>query len=701
MAEPSSYQTSRRRRVRNRTVTLAINVGGGGVIALIVLMLAYLVYVVSPLAGSSRVGEPLAQNLDIPSRLVSQADGRLWSLPAPETDADGEADLYPPLSSGRRAVQLRGDRVHVFDLFLRLDGLDAELPGAAVARWRFAVDTPGIRPQTLAMDSTDNRLLLTYTDQQGTLHGVSVSFSPDQAPGLLRHQRPSPGRDASLLLDGRSNSVLIIQGDRYARWSFRGDGSARLAGGQLAGLKVPVVSVAWGPARDTLLVADGQGRLHRFDAVRSHLPRLGPSRQLSVVPRWIGSEAMRRVSFVADAEGELVFLVPGSGEELYRGSLEGFDERGELHLSDDGAYLYQTGAGILQRWPVANRYPETGWRSLWLVQWFAAYEEPTQVWHPDGDSVGVLSKYSLSPLLYGTFKAALYAMVLALPVALGSAVYVGYFLSLRMRNRFKPAIEMLEAFPTVVLGFLAGLWLAPLLINYLAVILLLPVLLIGAPLLLAAAHMALQHLSPRFVRRPPRLALVAVAYLLGIVGLSYYGDTLALWVFGGPVQDWMWEEFGLQYDQRNALLVGIAMGLAVVPTIFTLVEDAIHAVPRGLSDGSLALGATRWQSLARVVLPAAAPAILSAVLIGFARGLGETMIVLLATGNTPLMEMDIFSGLQSLSAAVASELPEASVGGVQYRLLFLAALVLFGLTFVFNTIAELFRQRLRYVYDAH
>lgn len=701
MAESISYRTSRRRRARNRTVTLAINVGGGGVIALIVLMLAYLLYVVSPLAGSSRVGEPLVQSIDSASLLVSKADGHLWNLPALAGDGGDAESLHPPRSSGHRAVQLRGERVHVFDLFLRLDGLDAELPRAAMARWRFAVDAPGIQAQTLAMDSTDDRLLLTYTDGQGILHGVSVSFTPDRAPDLLRYQRPSPGPKAFLLLDGRSNSVLIVQGDRYARWRFGDEGSARLVGGQLAGLNVPVASVAWGPARDTLLVADMEARLHRFDAVRSHLPRLGPSRQLSLVPRWIGSEAMRRVSFVAGADGELVFMVPGSGEELYRGRLEGFDERGELHLSDDGAYLYQAGVGLLQRWPVANRYPETGWRSLWLNQWFAAYEEPTHVWHPDGDAVGVLSKYSLSPLLYGTFKAALYAMVLALPVALGSAVYVGYFLSPRMRNRFKPAIEMLEAFPTVVLGFLAGLWLAPLLINYLAVILLLPVLLIGVPLLLAAAHMALQLLSPRFVRRPPRLALVAVAYLLGIVGLSHYGDTLALWVFDGPVQDWMWEEFGLQYDQRNALLVGIAMGLAVVPTIFTLVEDAIHAVPRGLSDGSLALGATRWQSLARVVLPAAAPAILSAVLIGFARGLGETMIVLLATGNTPLMEMDIFSGLHSLSAAVASELPEASVNGVQYRLLFLAALVLFGLTFVFNTIAELFRQRLRYAYDAH
>jgi len=140
------------------------------------------------------------------------------------------------------------------------------------------------------------------------------------------------------------------------------------------------------------------------------------------------------------------------------------------------------------------------------------------------------------------------------------------------------------------------------------------------------------------------------------------------------------------------------MGLAITPVMFSIIEDAINAVPRSLSDGSLALGATRWQSLARVVLPAASPAILSALLIGFARGLGETMIVLLATGNTPLMASDPFSGLRSLAANIAVELPEADSGGVHFRLLFLGALVLFAMTFLLNTVAELFRQRLRYAY---
>jgi phosphate transport system permease protein len=310
----------------------------------------------------------------------------------------------------------------------------------------------------------------------------------------------------------------------------------------------------------------------------------------------------------------------------------------------------------------------------------------------------VLPKYGLSPLLWGTFKAALYGMVVAVPLALGAAIYTGYFLPPRRRNQVKPAVEMLEAFPTVVLGFIAGLWLAPLLGEYLVFVLLAPVVLILAPLLLAGLHLIAQRLSLRFVRRPPRIALVLLVYLAGLLILASQASAIEALFFDGSLRNWLWRSLGLQYDQRNALLVGFAMGLAITPVMFSIVEDAINAVPRRLSDGSLALGATRWQALWRVVLPAASPALLSALLIGFARGLGETMIVLLATGNAPLMLADPFSGLRSLAANIAVELPEAGAGGVHFRLLFLSAFVLFLLTFFLNTLAEFFRQRLRYAY---
>lgn len=165
------------------------------------------------------------------------------------------------------------------------------------------------------------------------------------------------------------------------------------------------------------------------------------------------------------------------------------------------------------------------------------------------------------------------------------------------------------------------------------------------------------------------------------------------------MQSWLSNEWGIGFNQRNSIIIGIAMGFAVIPTIFSITEDAIFSVPKHLTLGSLALGATRWQTLIRVVILTASPAIFSAVMIGFGRAIGETMIVLMATGNTPVMDFSIFQGMRTLSANIAVEIPESEVASSHYRILFLAALVLFVFTFMFNTIAELIRQNLRKKYS--
>ena len=141
------------------------------------------------------------------------------------------------------------------------------------------------------------------------------------------------------------------------------------------------------------------------------------------------------------------------------------------------------------------------------------------------------------------------------------------------------------------------------------------------------------------------------------------------------------------------------MGFAVIPIIFAISEDAFANVPPNLVAGSLALGANRWQTVTRVVLPTASPGIFSAVMVGFGRAIGETMIVLMATGNTPIMSWNPFNGFRTLSANIAVEIPEAPQGGTLYRTLFLAALLLFVLTFVVNTVSELVRHRLRQRYS--
>ncbi len=154
------------------------------------------------------------------------------------------------------------------------------------------------------------------------------------------------------------------------------------------------------------------------------------------------------------------------------------------------------------------------------------------------------------------------------------------------------------------------------------------------------------------------------------------------------------------YDQRNSIVVGLAMGFAVIPIIFTISEDAFSSVPQHLTAASLALGASRWQTATRVVLPTASPGIFSAIMVGFGRAVGETMIVLMATGNTPVLDWSPLNGMRTLSANIAVEVPEAPYGGTLYRVLFLSACVLFLMTFFVNTLAELVRQRLREKYKA-
>jgi phosphate transport system permease protein len=149
------------------------------------------------------------------------------------------------------------------------------------------------------------------------------------------------------------------------------------------------------------------------------------------------------------------------------------------------------------------------------------------------------------------------------------------------------------------------------------------------------------------------------------------------------------------YSQRNSLVVGFAMGFAIIPIIYTIAEDALSSVPEHLRAGSLAAGATHWQTAVRIVIPTAMSGLFSAVMIGMGRAVGETMIVLMATGNTPITNWSIFTGFRTLAANIAVELQEAEPYGSHFRVLFLSALSLFAMTFVLNTAAEMVRMRFR------
>ena len=346
-----------------------------------------------------------------------------------------------------------------------------------------------------------------------------------------------------------------------------------------------------------------------------------------------------------------------------------------------------------------NEHPEVSFKALWGKIWYESYPEPDYTWQSSAANSDFEPKFSLSPLAFGTIKAAFYAMLFAVPLALAGAVYTAYFMSSGLRQLVKPAIEVMEALPTVILGFLAGLWLAPFIETHLPgvflMILFLPITMPLTGWLWTLTPDSVRHRVPEGWQ-PLLLILPIIVSTALALALS---QPIEATFFDGSLPHWLDNEMGITYDQRNSLVVGLAMGFAVIPTIFSIAEDAVFSVPKQLTQGSLALGATPWQTLVRVVLPTASPGMFSALMIGFGRAVGETMIVLMATGNTPIMDFNIFEGFRTLSANIAVEMPESEVGSTHFRILFLAGLVLFLFTFVFNTLAEIIRQRLRNKYS--
>lgn len=363
------------------------------------------------------------------------------------------------------------------------------------------------------------------------------------------------------------------------------------------------------------------------------------------------------------------------------------------------------GQGNLRRWSLVDHHPEAGWRAFFGKVWYEGGTGPEYAWQSSAGSDEFEPKYSLVPLIYGTFKGTLFAMVFALPVALLSAIYVSQFLPPALKRIIKPMMEVMASLPSVVLGFVGGLWLAPLVDAHLVALLAMALALPAAGLVFGAVWARL----PLSVRRrvPPGREFFALLPVLGLAAWAVWllapSLEAALFTVADPgnghavadFREWWRQTTGLGYDARNAVVVGFVMGFAVIPVIFTIAEDALSNVPPALVSGSLALGASRWQTVWRVIMPTALAGIFSAVMIGFGRAVGETMIVVMATGNTPVMELNAFSGMRTLSANIAVELPEAPVGHTHYRALFLGACCLFLLTFALNTAAEVLRQRLR------
>ena len=371
-----------------------------------------------------------------------------------------------------------------------------------------------------------------------------------------------------------------------------------------------------------------------------------------------------------------------------------------MSFSVHGEYLYVEQAGQLTQLHVNNPYPEVSLYSLWDKIWYEGYEAPSYIWQSSPSREINEGKVSLTPLLFGSIKIAAYSLFFSIPLALGGAIYTAYFMPASFRKVVKPTIEIMEALPTVILGFLAALWLSPIIEKHLIatglIFLFLPLLFVFAGLIWSNLPKAWRAKLPQNLHFYVLLPLI---FLFGY-GACWVAPFIEIHLLGQDARTFVTEVLGVNFEQRNTLIVGLAMSFAVIPTIFTIAEDAIFSVPRHLTNGSLALGATYWQTLTGVVLLTASPGIFAAIMMGLGRAIGETMIVLMATGNTPIMDWNLFEGARTLSANIAIEMPKYDVSNTQYRVLFLSAFILFSFTFLLHTLAEFARQRLREKYRA-
>ncbi|MFG0427764.1 ABC transporter permease subunit [Serratia liquefaciens] len=692
----------------DRSVQAAVTVSGLLVLMTLMLIFVYLLFAVLPLFKPAAMGQakPLTISASAPALALGMDVQQRIGY---RIDAQGQGQFYPLtqqnahpltqqtlLAKPTLLTQAAGER----DLFAlaQVDGrfivasADFAAAGASAPQWLFPL---GQRPLTLDKQGRALTLLTLAEARRGQylLAGVTEDrrlvfgrFGSDHPPQLSEITLDSAVQQLVLTPDGRQ--LYLLAGNRLARYQIN-DTQLQLKETRTLGEHSPYQLTAL-PGGSALLIEAPDGSVREwFDVEKDRRWQLTPVQHFdhqSEPQDLLVAEPYRRVFATLRPDGGFSLFSSIQPQPLLNGRLSAGVQQMAFAPRGDGLLL-ETAQGW-QHYAIDNPYPDVTWRSLWHKVWYENYPEPAYVWQSTSGEDSYQAKFSLMPVIFGTFKAAAYAMLFAIPLALAGAVYTAYFMSAGLRRVIKPAIEVMGALPTVVIGLVAGIWLAPVIEYYLLAVL-------SLPLLLAAVVLACGALMNRFAPRrlPPGVDLLILLPLIVLtVWLAFsVGPWLEVKLFGEPLHFWL----GDDYDQRNALVVGVAMGFALVPIIFSLAEDALFSVPATLSQGSLALGATQWQTVIRVVLPSASAGIFSALMIGFGRAGGETMIVLMATGNTPVIDGSLFQGLRALAANIAIEMPEAVAGSSHYRVLFLTALVLFIFTFVFNTLAEAIRLRLR------
>lgn len=588
--------------------------------------------------------------------------------------------------------------------------------------------TPEVKEQKVIQVDPQGRAItrLVYHAEDGKV-ALAALLGPRELLFLAQEERTTPLGETSIeemrsdLSSSLPADVTTLALDKYHVNLLAGTTTGEVQHWDITDLAAPrltesftvsdppgthVTALGWLLGDRSLLVGDAAGHVsvwfqvrdpqdpekmpyHRVHTLRSHS---APVTALAPSPRDKGFLS-------ADTQGH-VFLHHATSQQTL---LEVRSEQSRIELASfapkaNGIFTL-TEAGKLLGWSLYNPHPEVNLRALFGKVWYEGYDKPEYTWQSSSGSDEFEPKFSLVPLAYGTLKGTFYALLLAVPISICAAMYTSQFLHPSLRNLIKPTVEVMAALPSVVLGFFAGLWLAPRVEKMVPGIVLMFFVL---PLVTLVASFLWRRLplSVRSRLKPGvELFFLAPLLVLTVAACAYANGWVEAAFFNGNFPQWLYDTTDIRYDPRNSLVVGFAMGFAVIPIIYTICEDAFSNVPQHLVSGSLALGANRWQTAMRVVLPTASPGVFSAVMIGFGRAVGETMIVLMATGNTPVMDFSAFSGFRALSANIAVEIPEAPHGGTLYRILFLGALLLFVLTFLVNTAAEVVRQRLRERYS--
>ena len=735
---PALQRKRRIRALKDRMARWYVSIGGLAVLACITLIFFYLAYVVAPIFGGADMEARKAQQ---PAWLAGQ----------------GEALLLAVEEQNKVAMRLsRGGQVQFFALKdgAALNAYRLPLPsGASIAS--VGQDQPGSHRVVLGLSNGqvlvfEHAYKVSYPDNVKTITPeldypfgeAPIALDPQGRP--LEHVAISQNGD-TLMLSASTGAELQLLAITREENLLTGEATLSEERIALPQIAEPIKALSIDPRQQWLFVINGKATADVFDlrdkSLNGRYKLLTGDAEVSTVTPLLGGISLLigdskggigQWFMVRDPDGKAALthirgfqlndapITQILSEERRKGfvALDAAGHLGIFHSTAHRTLLTEkvaAGAGIaalspranrvlvesggqLQRLIVDNPHPEISWSALWGKVWYESYDEPKYVWQSTSANSDFEPKMSLAPLTFGTLKAAFYAMLLAAPLAICAAIYTAYFMAPAMRRKVKPVIELMEALPTVILGFFAGLFLAPYVEGHLPGIF---SLLLLTPIGVLLAAYAWSRLPERIRLVVPdgweAALLIPVILLIGSGALGMSGH-LENWFFGGDMRLWISNDLGIAFDQRNALVVGLAMGFAVIPNIYSIAEDAVFSVPKSLTFGSLALGATPWQTLTRVVILTASPGIFSALMIGMGRAVGETMIVLMATGNTPIMDMNIFEGLRTLAANVAVEMPESEVGSTHYRVLFLSALVLLAFTFVMNTLAEVIRTRLRKKY---